>query len=315
LKASELCPWTHYFLVETFLEAGFPPGSVNMIMSERTEAPAVTEAIVSHPSLAKIEFIGSAPVGKQIGAVAAKYLKPVIMELGDQSPLIVLDDADLEKAARDAIAGCVACHGQLCFGTERIIVQRGVKDKFYDLLRAALANAPPMGAAVTKFYAERAKGWVDEAVQKGAEFLAGKSEWTGPASFTPSILINLPKDCYLYDNEGFCPTMFVVEVDTDEEAIVEANSRDGGLSASVYTTNWERGLNMSKSLDFGNVQINLQTNQVEATGPVTGWKASGYGSGFGRYSIEEFIHLKTVAFGPTGIDQLSNSQQGYERMN
>ncbi|CAH0036384.1 unnamed protein product [Clonostachys rhizophaga] len=315
LKASELCPWTHYFLVETFLEAGFPPGSVNMIMSERTEAPAVTEAIISHPSLAKIEFIGSAPVGKQIGAVAAKYLKPIIMELGDQSPLIVLDDADLDKAARDAIAGCVACHGQLCFGTERIIVQRGIKDKFYELLRAALANAPPMGAAVTKFYAERAKGWVDEAVQKGAEFLAGKSEWTGPASLTPSVLINLPKDCYLYDNEAFCPTMFVVEVDTDEEAILEANSREGGLSASVYTTNWERGLNMSKSLDFGNVQINLQTNQVEATGPVTGWKASGYGSGFGRYSIEEFIHLKTVAFGPTSINQLSNSQQGYERMN
>jgi len=87
------------------------------------------------------------------------------MELGDQSPLIILDDPDLEQAAKAAIAGCIACHGQLCFGTERVIVQRSIKDQFYELLKVALANPPPTGAAVTLYLAERAKGWIDDAVE------------------------------------------------------------------------------------------------------------------------------------------------------
>lgn len=263
-KASELCPWTHYLVAETFLEAGFPSGSVNLITADRSAGPAVTEALISHPKLAKIEFIGSAVVGRAVGAIAAKYLKPMIMELGDQSPLLVLDDADLKRAAVDAVRGGMVAHGQVCFTTERIIVQKSVEDKFLSLLKAEIEATPTAGTAVSNAFADKAKAVIDDAVKRGARFLAGNSEKTGPASLGPSVLLDVDPSCDLSAKEGFAPTMFVVTVDTDEEAIEEANSREGGLSASVYTTSYERGLNMSRELEFGIVQINSPTFHVES---------------------------------------------------
>jgi acyl-CoA reductase-like NAD-dependent aldehyde dehydrogenase len=105
LTASELCPWTHQFVARTFQEARFPPGAVKMIMADRPSGADITEAVIAHPALRKIEFIGSAAVGRSIGAVAAKHLKPVLLELGDQSPAIVLDDADLGHAAKLCVRG------------------------------------------------------------------------------------------------------------------------------------------------------------------------------------------------------------------
>jgi len=99
LKASELCPWTHQLILEIFTEAGLPPGVINQIQADRADAVAVTEALIADPGIKKIEFIGSAGVGKVIAGLGAKYLKPVLMECGDQSPCIILDDADLEQAA------------------------------------------------------------------------------------------------------------------------------------------------------------------------------------------------------------------------
>lgn len=255
-----MCPWTHYFVAKTFLEAGFPPGSVNVVMADRAAGPAITETIISHPSLAKIEFIGSAPVGKAIGALAAKYLKPVVMELGDQSPLIVLSDADLEKAADAAVRSNIVMHGQVCFATERIIVQSSIKEEFYDILKKKVQATPSAGTALSNDFADKAKFVIDDAGERGAKFLAGHGDKTGPASLAPSVLIDVHADSILSKGEGFAPTMFAVVVDTDMQAIEEANSREGGLSAAIFTTNYERGENMAKELDFGLVQINMPTN-------------------------------------------------------
>ena len=105
IKASELCPFTHQLILEVLEEAGFPPGVLNQVQARREDAPAVTEALISHPDLRKVEFIGSAPTGKIIGQLAAKYLKPILMELGDQSPALVLEDADLKHAAAECARG------------------------------------------------------------------------------------------------------------------------------------------------------------------------------------------------------------------
>lgn len=105
LKASELSPWSHQLILEVFKEAGLPDGALNQIQCSRQDAAVVTEAVISHPSLRKIEFIGSPNVGRIVGGVAAKHLKPVLMELGDQSPAIVLEDADLAAAARECVRG------------------------------------------------------------------------------------------------------------------------------------------------------------------------------------------------------------------
>ncbi|KAH8890578.1 ALDH-like protein [Thozetella sp. PMI_491] len=300
LKASELCPWTHQLVVDTFLEAGFPPGSINMIMADRSAGPQITEATIAHPAIRKVEFIGSTAVGKAVGVMAAKHLKPLIMELGDQSPAIVLDDADLEKAAELCLRGSMLLHGQVCFTTERIIVQAAVKDKFLDLLVAAFKKLPDAGTAVSIASAEKAKAAVDDAIRRGAKFLCGSSDLIEPASLAPSILTDVPADSILSTEEGFGPTVFVTTVGTDDEAIAEANSRDGGLSASIFTGNFERGWNMAKELEFGQVQLNQMTNHAEPGGPLPGWKGSGWGSHAGRYGIELFLQDKTVFFYPSG---------------
>jgi acyl-CoA reductase-like NAD-dependent aldehyde dehydrogenase len=228
-------------------------------MADRSAGPQVTEAVIAHPALRKIEFIGSATVGKVIGAMAAKHLKPILMELGDQSPAIVLDDADLAKAAQQCAQGCMAYHGQVCFSTERVIVQASIKDKFIPLLTAAVRAMPDAGLAISNASAEKAKAAVDDAVRRGAKLLCGSSELLGPASLTPSILTDVDRDSILSTSEGFGPMMFVDFVDNDEEAIAEANSREGGLSSSIFTGSFERGWNMAKRLDFGQVSLNRMT--------------------------------------------------------
>lgn len=114
LKASELSPWSHQLILEAFEEAGLPSGVINQIQCSRKDAAQITEAVISHPALRKIEFIGSASVGKISGSVAARYLKPMLMELGDQSPAIVLDDADLKLAAECCVRGGELIHHNLC---------------------------------------------------------------------------------------------------------------------------------------------------------------------------------------------------------
>ncbi|RSL53553.1 hypothetical protein CEP53_007719 [Fusarium sp. AF-6] len=289
-----IIPWN-----ETFLEAGFPKGSVNLIISSRGTAAEITEAVISHPNLRKIEFIGSPVVGRAIGAMAAKYLKPTIMELGDQSPLIVLEDANLRKAAQACAQGATLLRGQVCFSTERIIVVSSIKDKFYSLLKEAIDAIPSAGFAVSNTFADKAYVAVQDALSRGARLVAGSSQRLGPASISPSILADVPRGSILSSQEGFSPIAFVVEVDNDEEAIAEANSREGGMSAAIFTNNRERAIALGKELGFGMVQINDMTLAIKPSikGPATCTKGSGWGCASGKYGIEEFIHYKSITFG------------------
>lgn len=259
VKVSELCPGTQQLIVTTFHEAGFPPGAVNMIMADRPAAAEITEAVIAHPALRKIEFIGSAAVGRSIGMVAARHLKPIVMELGDQSPAIVLDDANLTNAAKMCAKGATMHHGQVCFSTERFIVQSSVRDEFVRLLQVAVQHINPTATAVSTAHAEKAKATIDGAIEMGAEFLFGSSDMTGSASLGPSVLTNVDTDSALSTGEAFGPTAFLVAVETEDQAIHEANCRSGGLSASVFTGSYERGLRAARELEFGMVQVNNMT--------------------------------------------------------
>lgn len=228
-------------------------------MADRKAGPEITETIIANPAIRKVEFIGSAAVGRIIGSVSAKHLKPILMELGDQSPAIVLDDADLQKAAQLCAQGAMAHQGQVCFSTERIIVQSSVVEKFNQLLVEAVSKIPGANTAITQAAAEKSKTAIDAAVAEGAKFLYGSSDMVGPASVASSILTNVSKKSAISTGEAFAPTAFVMAVETEEEAIEEANSRIGGLSASVFTSSYERGLKMARELEFGGVQINNMT--------------------------------------------------------
>lgn len=260
LKASELCPYTHTLIMEVFHEAGFPPGAVNLIMADRAAAAQITEAVIAHDKLRIIEFIGSASVGRCIGQMASKHLKPMVMELGDQSPAIILEDADLRRAARVIAQGTTHHHGQVCFSTERILVHSHVKKEFTALLVEELSNMESQAAyAVTRSAAERAQETINAAVKDGAKFVYGSNELTSPGSLHPSILTEVSRKSKLSREEIFAPTAVISEISSDDEAVEEANSRDAGLSAAVWTRDYERAIRIARDLEFGMVQVNGST--------------------------------------------------------
>jgi acyl-CoA reductase-like NAD-dependent aldehyde dehydrogenase len=235
-KASELCPKTHSCITQAFAECGAPPGVLNQLQTTREKASEVTETLIAHEAVRKVDFIGSAAVGRVIGQLAAKHLKPVILELGGKCPAIVLEDADLEEAAKGCALGAVMNHGQICFGTERVIVLESVAEKFQKLLvdqMKQLGDKGAAGGAVSHSIAKHAEDVVREAQEQGATVLLGGVDKdaadTSGCSLEPTIILNPPSSSRIFDEETFGPSVSLYTVSTDAEAIELANR-------SVYGT-------------------------------------------------------------------------------
>lgn len=296
-KASELCPLTHQCVTQAFLDAGLPSGALNRIQVRRQDAHEVTESIISNPKIRKIEFIGSAGIGSAIGQMAAKYLKPVLMELGGKCPAIVLEDADLEKAARLCALGAIMHHGQVCMSTERIIVLEKVADQFIQSLRDAFAKHKEMPQfAVTKSMAAKAHELVQSAVDHGASFIIGSNNAQGDsgASLEPTVLAGVARGNPIYDTETFGPSATVYIVPDESKAIELANESSYGLIAAVHTKDIMRGIRLGKALESGTVVLNGMTIWEEPNMPVGGVKGSGWGKNNGKYGIVEFLITKTI---------------------
>lgn len=267
LKGSELSPFTHSLVHDIFITAGAPAGVVNLLMSTRTNAPEVSEWLTSHSAIRKIDFIGSASVGKLIGACAARHLKPVLMELGGKCPAIVLDDADIPKAAEMCARGAFLHHGQICFSTERIIVQRSIAEKFTAALVTAAESLTAhgiAGRAVTKGIAQHAFEVLQDATSGGCRLVFGNIAYTNESSTSlqPAIVavdLETPKSIRIVDEESFGSSSSLYIVDTEEEAIVLANKSAYGLNASIHTKDMERGLRLGRNLEYGQVHLNFAT--------------------------------------------------------
>ncbi|KIX03804.1 uncharacterized protein Z518_07357 [Rhinocladiella mackenziei CBS 650.93] len=295
LKVSEQSPHTQHFLVQLFHRAGLPPGVLNVIQTRREDAATVSEALISHRHIRKIEFIGSAAVGSRIGALAGKYLKPVLMELGGKAAALVLDDADLELAAQGCIHGGYIHHGQVCFSTERIVVDAAVVDKFIPILKNVAANFPVSGA-VSSTGSDNSLRLLNDAVGKGAKIIYGNAQLLEPGKLQPVVISGLTPEMEIYDNESFGPVVAVYTVKSDEEAIELANSSKYGLSAAVYSKDVVRALKVASRIEVGQTHINfpLGTGTDEATLAIGVSKASGWGRQNGNYGLDEFLELRTV---------------------
>jgi benzaldehyde dehydrogenase (NAD) len=183
LKGSENCPRTHQLIVEAFQDAGFPPGVVNYLTNAPADAGAVVEAMVAHPAVRRVNFTGSTKVGRIIAMTCAKYLKPVVLELGGKAPLVILDDANIEDAVNGAAFGCFANSGQICMSTERIIVDQKIADDFVKKFAAKAAALPlgdprqpapvVLGSVVGMGTVEHCNALIDDALAKGAKLLCG----------------------------------------------------------------------------------------------------------------------------------------------
>ncbi|KUL88878.1 hypothetical protein ZTR_03535 [Talaromyces verruculosus] len=300
LKASEFCPRTHFLLGDCFRRAGIPPGVVNVVAHSPEKGPEVISALVKHPAVKKINFTGSTRVGRIIAELAAKELKPVLLELGGKAPLIVLDDADLEGAAVAAARGANTHAGQICMATERVIVLESVSAQFEQILKKTYAKLYPSSvrhqAAVRPSGAQKVHELVQDALNNGATVVAGTPGFADPfnRSVAPIVLKGVEQS-RLYREESFGPTLTFIVVPSVEDAIAVANDTEYGLSAAVWGS-LPKALAVAKQIHSGAVHVNESTFHDEPTLPHGGMKSSGYGRFGSSWGISEFLTTRTIRF-------------------
>lgn len=301
LKASETCPRTHSLIVESFKEADFPDGVVNIVTNAPEDAADVVGALIDHPAVRRINFTGSTAVGRIVAKRAAEHLKPVLLELGGKAPLIVLEDADLDEAVKAAAFGAFMNQGQICMSTERIIVVDAVADAFaakFKVKAASLAVGDPregktaLGAVVDRKAVLRVEGLVADAVSNGAVLLTG-----GPSNgvlMPATVVDHVTPTMRLFREESFGPVVAVIRAKDEAEAIRLANDTEYGLAASIFTADIARGLQVAKQIKSGICHINGPTVHDEAQMPFGGVKASGYGRFGGKAGIDAFTELRWI---------------------
>jgi acyl-CoA reductase-like NAD-dependent aldehyde dehydrogenase len=301
LKASEMCPGTHRLIGTLFREAGFPPGVVNVVTNAPKDAGAVVDALIAHSAVRRVNFTGSSRVGKIIARRCAEYLKPVLLELGGKSPLIVLDDADLDEAVSAAAFGAFANQGQICMSTERIVVDEAVADDFVARFAAkarSLSVGDPregkavLGSVVDHAAAERVTQLVLDAVAKGAKLVAGGS--INGTLIGAHVLDHVTPAMRIYEEESFGPVTTVVRASGVDEAVRIANDTPYGLSSAVFGRDVTRAFAVARRLETGICHINGPTVHDEAQMPFGGVKDSGYGRFGGKAAINEFTELRWI---------------------
>jgi acyl-CoA reductase-like NAD-dependent aldehyde dehydrogenase len=306
LKASEVCPATHRLIGAVLTEAGLGDGVVNVITHEPKDAEAVAEALISHPAVKRVNFTGSTRVGKIIAAISAKYLKPVVLELGGKAPLIVLDDADIDAAVNATVFGAFANSGQICMSTERVIVHEKVADEFASKLAKRVASLPSgdprkgdvvLGAVVGKSTVDRVLKLVQEASAKGAKVLCGGES---DGTIMKGIVVDkVTPDMSLFREESFGPQVSITRVKSAEEAVKLANDTEYGLSAALFTRDIARGIELARQIESGICHINGPTVHDEAQMPFGGVKGSGYGRFGGKAGVNEFTELRWITIQTT----------------
>jgi vanillin dehydrogenase len=302
LKGSENCPRTHQLIIEAFQDAGFPPGVVNYITNAPADAGAVVEAMVAHPAVRRVNFTGSTRVGKLIALTCARYLKPVVLELGGKAPMVVLDDADLDAAVNGAAFGAFANSGQICMSTERLIVDRKIADDFVALFAKKARGLPlgdprqpepvVLGSVIGMGTVEHCNALIDDALAKGAKLVCGgKAENT---LMPATILDHVTPKMRIYHEETFGPVKCVVRVSGVDEAIACANDNEYGLSAAVFGRDTARAITVAQRIESGICHVNGPTVHDEAQMPFGGVKGSGMGRFGGKAGIAEFTELRWI---------------------
>jgi len=300
LKASELCPGTHRLVGEVLRDAGLPAGAINVVSNAPEDAANVVEALIAHRAVRRVNFTGSTKVGRIVAQLAARYLKPVLLELGGKAPLVVLDDADLDAAVNAAAFGAFMNQGQICMSTERIVIDESIADAFVAKLGAKAAALPAgdpkgnvvLGSMIHREAAERVDSLVKDALEKGAKLVAGGK--VNGTVMNATVLDRVTPAMRIYGEESFGPVVTVVRVRGIEDAVRTANDTEYGLSAAVFGRDIARALGVARRIDSGICHVNSSTVQDEAQMPFGGTKSSGYGRFGGRAAIDEFTELRWI---------------------
>jgi benzaldehyde dehydrogenase (NAD) len=301
LKASEESPRTHASIVQALVDAGIPDGVVNLITNDPADAADVVDELIAHPAVRRVNFTGSTKVGRIVAENAARHLKRVLLELGGKAPMVVLGDADVDRAVAAANFGSFMHQGQICMSTERIVIDSSIADEFAAKLAeraSALKVGDPtdpstqIGPLVNEAAVKRVTELVDDAASKGAEVLSGGSA-EGPI-FQPTVLKGVTPEMRIYAEESFGPVVSIVTVDGVDEAVAAANDTEYGLSSAVFSGDIDTAMEVARRLDTGMVHVNDSTVHDEPQMPFGGVKDSGWGRFGGRAALEEFTELRWI---------------------
>jgi len=303
LKPASQTPLTALALGEIAIEAGLPPGVLNVITGPGS---TVGQAIVEHPGIDKIAFTGDTSTGKGIMRGAAETLKKITLELGGKSPNIVLSDADLDAALRGATTGIFYGKGEVCAAGSRLLVDRSIKDAFMEKLalrtKKMVAGDPldprtRYGALASKKQLDTVTRYVEVAKKEGAALVAGGARadiGTGKGYFfQPTVFDNVTPEMTIAREEIFGPVLATIEFSDVDEAIARANDSQYGLAAAVWTRDVKKAHYVARKLQAGTVWINTY-NVYDTAAPFGGYKASGFGREMSAHAIEHYTQMKSV---------------------
>ncbi len=299
VKPAALTPLTTVIVADLMIQAGVPADLVQVITT--TDSSGFSSTLLADDRVRKISFTGSTPVGAKLMELAAKNIVKSSMELGGNAPLIVFDDADLDRAIEGAILAKMRNGGQTCVAANRMFVQEGIADAFIDGFTKAMAafklghpmnKETTLGPVVDARAVSRLQALVDDAVAKGATLRTGGKSPDQPGSyFEPTVLDNVPANADIAVTEIFGPVAAITRFKTQAEVIEKANDTEFGLAAFVFTENLDRAINVAEALETGMVGINngLLSN---IAAPFGGVKASGTGREGGAEGLEEYQEIR-----------------------
>lgn len=303
IKPANETPYCALALAKLAERAGIPKGVLNVVTGKSAEIGSV---FTSHEKVKKLTFTGSTPVGRLLMEQCAPTIKKLALELGGNAPLIIFEDADLDKAVQGAILAKYRNAGQTCVCANRIYVHKNIykvfSEKFVAAVKAlkvgnGLDEGTQIGPLINEKAVLKAQKLIDDACAKGASIACGgKKHELGYSFFEPTVLTNVDQSMEIVSEEIFGPVAPLISFETEEEVIAQANDTIFGLAAYIYTENISRIFKVSEQLEYGMVGMNSTAISNEVV-PFGGVKQSGVGREGSKYGLEEFMTIKYLCLG------------------
>lgn len=299
LKPASETPLSVLYLAELAIEAGVPKGVFNVVLGS---GATVGTRLAEHPDVKKVTFTGSTAIGKQVGHAAVDHMAHVSLELGGKNPMLVLEDADIDKAVNGALMGGLFNQGQVCAAASRFYVHRSIHDAFCERLAQAVdtMQAGPgmdpqaqVNPLVSKRQQESVLGYLERAREQGARIHVGNEVPTEGFYVSPAIISGADHGMEIAREEVFGPVLTVIPFDDEEEALRMVNDSELGLAASLWTNNLSKAMALTPRIEAGTVWVNTHVT-LDPAMPFGGFKMSGIGKEFGPEAVNAYTELKSV---------------------
>ncbi|MDP4553065.1 aldehyde dehydrogenase family protein [Alkalihalobacillus macyae] len=301
LKPAEITPFAAIILTEIFEKVGVPKGVFNLVNGT---GETIGDGISSHPDIDFVSFTGSAGVGEKVMKNAAETIKNVALELGGKSPFVMLEDADVQKAAKAAVSHIATNTGQVCSAGTRMIIPSSKKEEFEEAVKKVLPEFPVgdpqdknyVGPLVSQKQWDTVQSYIQKGIDEGATLIAGgtgKPEGIEKGYFVkPTIFTNVKNDMVIAQEEIFGPVMSIISYETIDEAIEISNDTVYGLAGYVFGEDKETLRKVATSIRAGRIKVN--NAELDFAAPFGGYKQSGIGREWGDFGIEEYLEKKAI---------------------